>query len=135
MQHPAWAARVPVALLPEDSPEGRALISLIDAVDVGDLPGAGGMGMVLEHFRHTPHAETLARQASQSLDGEFDEGVVEVLLQDTLDKLRQTNVRQEFTRLTEKARSRGLSPEELSRYRDLLRDGKEPSRPTKVSDL
>lgn len=134
IQHPAWAARVPVALLPEDSAEARALIGLIDAVDVGDLPGSGGLGMVLEHFRHTPHAETLARMAGESLDGEFDEQVVEVLLQDTLDKLRQSHVRQEIALLTEKARTSGLSPEERGHYRDLLRTGKEPSKPTKVSD-
>lgn len=134
MQHPTWAARIPVSLLPEDTPESRALISLVDAVEVGDLAGTGGMGMLLEHFRHTPHAATLARQASEALDGEFDEEVVEVLLQDTLDKLRQTHLRQEFDVLTEKARAKGLSPEELGRYRKLLMDAKEPSKPTKVSD-
>jgi len=134
IQHPIWAARVPVALLPEDTPEGRALISLVDAVDVGDLPGAGGLGMVLEHFRHTPHAATLAHQAAEALEGEFDEEVVEVLLQDTLDKLRQTHLRQEFAVLTDKARTGRLTPEELGRYRDLLRTGKEPSKPTRVSD-
>jgi len=72
--------------------------------------------------------------AGSSSEDEFDEQVVETLFQDTLDKLRQAQARQEFAVLTDKARTRGLSPEELGRYRDLLRAGKEPAKPQKVSD-
>jgi DNA primase len=89
---------------------------------------------MLEHFRDSPHGQVLARLAGESLDGEFDEQVVESLFQDTLEKLRQGHARQEFALLTEKARSRGLNPEELARYRELLRAGKEPLRPPTVSD-
>ena len=134
VERPAWAARVPLGLIQADSAEGGALIALIDAVDVGDLPGNGGLGMVLEHFRHSPHAGILARQAGSSSEDPFDEQVVETLFQDTLEKLRQANARQEFAVLTDKARISGLSPEELGRYRDLLRAGKEPAKPQKVSD-
>jgi DNA primase len=134
VERPAWAARVPPGLIPADSAEGRALFALIDAVDVGDLPGNGGLGMVLEHFRHSPHVDVLARQAGSSSEDEFDEEVVETLFEDTLDKLRQGHLRQEFAVLTDKARASGLSPEEMSRYRDLLRSGKEPPKPQKVSD-
>jgi len=134
IDHPAWAARIPWDLIPADHPEGRALVAVMDAVDVGDLPGNGGLALVMEHFRHSPHAEVLGRHAGTSAEEAFDEQVVETLFQDTLDKLRQAHARQEFAVLTDKARMTGLSPEELARYRDLLRAGKEPAKPQKVSD-
>ena len=106
----------------------------MDAVDVGDLPGHGGLGIVLEHFRHSPHAEVLNRQAARVSEEPFDEEVMETVFQDTLAKLRQAHARQEFAALTDKARSSGLNPEELTRYRELLRAGKEPAKAQKVSD-
>ena len=134
VERPGWAACIPWDLIPEDKPEGRALVAIMDAVDVGDLPGSGGLGMVLEHFRHSPHAEALARQAARVSEDPFDDEVVETVFQDTLNKLRQAHARQEFAALTDKARSSGLSAEEMARYRELLRAGKEPPKPQKVSD-
>lgn len=58
IQHPVWAARLPIDLLPHDTPEGLALIAMTDAMSVGDLP-THGLGALLEHYRDTPHAPVL----------------------------------------------------------------------------
>jgi DNA primase len=53
IQHPVWAARLPIDLLPDDSPEGLALRAIVDALSVGDLP-THGIGALLEHYRGSP---------------------------------------------------------------------------------
>lgn len=134
LQRPFLAARVPLGLISADNAEGRALIGLIDAVDVGDIAGNSGLGAVLEQFRDSPHSEVLARQAESSAEEELDDSVMEVHFQAILSSLRQECDRREIDRLTEKASLSGLSPDETNRYRDLLHARKEPSKPTTVSD-
>jgi len=87
MHHPAWAARLPVDLVPATGDEGRALIAIIDMLSLGEPIPAGGLGALIERFRDTPHADTLARVAGEMADEEFDDSVIEILFDDTLRKL------------------------------------------------
>jgi DNA primase len=86
IQHPLWAARLPIDLLPHDTPEGRALIALTDAMSIGELP-THGIGALLEHYRETPHAEILARMAGLLADTPFEDASLEPLFNDTVNKL------------------------------------------------
>ncbi|MEZ5626527.1 MAG: DNA primase [Rhodocyclaceae bacterium] len=132
LDHPAWAARLPVDLIPSGSDEGRALIAIIDAVSVGDLGSQSALGTLLEHFRNTPHAATLTRMCAEQTDV-IDENVIETVFHDTVHALHAKALDDEFTRLA--ARAGELSPDEKRRYAQLLQQKRRnPSRQPKVSD-
>ncbi|MDR2690271.1 MAG: DNA primase [Azoarcus sp.] len=120
LQHPNLAARLPIGLIPDDSAEGRALIAIIDLVDLGEAPG--GLGALTERFRDTPHGEILAQVGASLIDTEFDAAVVEPLFEDTLKKLQADTVDQEIARLTEQARKVPLSPAEQHMLSELFRE-------------
>ncbi|MBL8446971.1 MAG: DNA primase [Zoogloeaceae bacterium] len=132
--HPVLATRIPITLLPTDTPEARALAALVDAIDIGELSGQIGLATVMEYFRGSPHQPVLAEQVRQSLDEEFEGHVTEQVFQDALNRLRWSHVDQEFQTMHRKASQQGLSAEEQSRYRDLIQQRAELSRRTPVSD-
>ena len=133
LHHPAWAARLPVDLIPPGSDEGRALIAIIDAVSIGDLGNKSAMDTLLEHFRHTPHELTLTRMCAEQAEDVIDEAVVETVFHDTVHALHAKALEDEFNRLA--ARAGELTPEERKRYAQLLQQKKRnPKPPPKVSD-
>ena len=116
MQHPTWGARLPASLIPGDSAEGRALVALVSIE-----PAAGcGLGSVLERFRGTPHAETLARVAAKMVDAEFDESVTEALFSGAVRKLQSDAFRCEISSLLQKDRDGGLTSDDRGRLAALL---------------
>lgn len=122
MHHPAWAARLPVDLVPADSSEGRALIAIIDMLSLGEPIPAGGLGALIERFRDTPHADTLARVAGEMADEEFDDSVIEMLFDDTLRKLHGDSINAEIAALMQKDREHGLDATERHRLAELLHE-------------
>ncbi len=119
VQHPLWAARLPVDLLPADSAEGLALIAIVDAMSVGDLP-THGIGALLEHYRETPHAPVIARTAGNLADSSFDEAAIEHLFSDTIKKLEADAISREIDILTARERESGLDPTERRHLAELL---------------
>ena len=119
IQHPVWAARLPIDLLPDDSPEGLALRAIVDALSVGDLP-THGIGALLEHYRGSPHAEAIDRMAGQLADSPFDEATIEPLLNDTLKKLEADAVSREIDALNAQERERGLNATERRHLAELF---------------
>ncbi|MCZ4304260.1 DNA primase [Zoogloeaceae bacterium G21618-S1] len=133
LHHPAWAARLPVDLIPAGSDEGRALIAIVDAVSVGDLGSQSALGTLLEHFRNTGHAATLTRMCAEQGDDVIDESVVETVFHDTVHALHTKALADEFNRLA--ARAGELTSDERKRYVQLLQQKKRnPMRQPKVSD-
>lgn len=135
LQHPAWAARLPVDLIPADSAEGLALIAIIDAISVGDLCPTGGLGALVERFRDSDHGATLARVAGELVDTEFDEAVVEVLFEDTLRKLQANAIDAEIARLTALAGNGGLESADRHRLSELLLEKRKLTAIGKVAEL
>jgi len=139
LQHPTWAARLPVDLLPNDNAEGRALIAIVDLVSLGEPIPAGGLGALIERFRETPHSETFARVASEQVETEFDEAIVETLFEDTLRKLHADTVKREIAELENRIREGGLSSDEsrqlAHRLAELLMEKRNLATVGKVSDL
>ncbi|MDD3354533.1 DNA primase [Zoogloea sp.] len=133
VQHPVWAARLPIDLLPDDTPEGRALIAITDAMSVGDLP-THGIGALLEHYRDTPHAPLLARVAGQLADTPFDDGTLELLFNDTLNKLEADAISRNIDRLTAREREHGLDPAERRQLAELLLHKQQLKNRPKASD-
>lgn len=131
---PAWAGRVPIDLVPDDSEEGAALVAVVDMYSIGELPMRGGIGPLLEQFRDTPHEPVLARSAQIMDDTSFDESVDETVFADTLHKLHTESVNREFEALTEKARITPLSAEERRRYADLLLERRNPGDSPRSAD-
>ena len=119
VQHPLWAARLPIDLLPHDTPEGRALIALTDAMSIGELP-THGIGALLEHYRETPHAEILARMAGLLADTTFEDASIEPLFNDTVKKLEADAVSREIDALNARERESGLNPAERRQLAELL---------------
>ncbi|MDR2093304.1 MAG: DNA primase [Azoarcus sp.] len=120
LQHPALAARLPVGLIPDDTAEGRALIAIVDLVDLGEP--VAGLGALVERFRDTPHGDTLARVGAELIDTEFDPAVIETLFEDGLRKLSADAITQEISQLMEQARTNTLSATGRQRLNDLLRE-------------
>lgn len=135
LQHPTWAARMPVDLIPSDSPEGLALIAIIDLLSLGEPIPAGGLGALIERFRDTPHGETMSRVAAELVDAEFDEAVVEILFEDSLRKLHADSLANEIAALLQQDREHGLDPAGRHRLAELLLEKRELSNASKVSDL
>ncbi|NTV11408.1 MAG: hypothetical protein HGA47_11625 [Zoogloea sp.] len=132
--HPAWAARLPIDLLPAETEEGAALIAMVDALSVGDLP-TSGVGALLEHYRDTPHAATLARAASQLDETGFEETSVESMYHDMLVKLQIDATSARIGALTEKDKAEGLSPDERRDLARLLLQKTKLRSGAKVSDF
>ena len=116
LHHPTWGARLPVALIPGDSAEYRALAALISSEPVE----GGGLGAALERFRGTPHDETLARVAAEMVDAEFDESVTEALFSGAVRKLQSDALRCEISSLLQKDRDGRLTSEDRERMAALL---------------
>jgi len=135
LQHPTWAARLPVDLIPGDSPEGLALIAIIDLISLGEPVPAGGLGALIERFRDTPHGETLSRVAAELVDAEFDEAVVETLFDDALRKLHADSVGNEIAALLQRDREQGLDASARHRLSELLLEKRNLVAGGKVSDL
>lgn len=135
LQHPLWAARVPVDLVPTDGAEGSALIGIIDLLSLGEPIPASGLGSLIERFRDTPHYDTLARVAAELVDAEFDEAVVEVMLDDSLRKLHADSVGAEIESLLQQAREGELGAAARQRLAELLIDRQKLAKPAKTLNL
>ncbi len=120
LQHPTWASRIPIDLVPDQHAEERALIAIIDAASIGDIDSACGLGALIERFRNTPHAETLANVAADLIDMDFDESVIETLFEDTLRKVHIDAIDREIETLTLRERQSNLSTSERHRLAELL---------------
>ena len=119
LQKPEWAARLPLELIATDRPESGLLLAIADAVEHGELP-AGGFGLLLEHFRGSPHEELLAGLVAE-LAEETDFDTLEALFCDFVGHLRQMAVNEEIRRLNERARmAPGLTPDEKRRLAELV---------------
>ena len=132
LQYPALAARLPANLIPDGTAEGRALIAIVDLVDLGEP--IGGLGALVERFRDTPHGDTLARVGSGPIDTEFDPAVIETLFEDALRKLNTDAVAQEISELMEQARANALSPAGRDRLNELFREKSTLAALTRPSD-
>ncbi|MCL2162114.1 MAG: DNA primase [Betaproteobacteria bacterium] len=120
LQHPALAARLPINLIPDNTDEGRALIAIIDLVELGE--SVTGLGALSERFRDTPHGDTLNRIATNLIETEFDPSAIEPLFEDTLRKLKASAIAQEISELGEHMRAGTLSSSGQRHLADLLKE-------------
>ena len=119
VQQPGLAARLPADLIPDGQPETETLDALVAAVAEGTLSGEG-FGMVLEHFRGTPHEGLVSEILRELVVQEFDEESIEAVFTDTVERLRQAGIRREIDALNAKNKYVGLAPEEIRRLQQLL---------------
>ena len=119
VQQPVLAARLSADLIPEGHAETDALNALITAVAEGSLAGEG-FGMVLEHFRSTPHEGLISEVLGELVEEEFDQESIEAVFADTVERLRQAGIRGEIDALNAKNKSVGLGTEEVRRLQQLL---------------
>lgn len=122
LQHPPWAARIPVDLVADSSGEGLALIAIIDATSVGDIDANCGLGSLVERFRGSEHETVLSATAAELIDSDFEDEVVEVLFEDTLRKIHADAIDHEIEALTLQARESGLSSPERLRLAELIQE-------------
>ncbi|MDD5250056.1 MAG: DNA primase [Rhodocyclaceae bacterium] len=113
---PERAARIPLERVSAEDPQGALLHAIADRVDHGELP-AGGIGMLIESFRGTPHEATLSSLAPLMAQDEPDPGELEAVFVDALERLREKDLTREIAALNQKARAGSVTPEEL---RELL---------------
>ncbi|MBU0752404.1 MAG: DNA primase [Gammaproteobacteria bacterium] len=118
LRRPERAGRLPWDSVSLDSAEGQALRAIAEAFEHGELP-AHGVGQLLERFRGSPH-EALIAGIATTLTDDMDEGALETVFTDILDRLRQSGLAQEIAALSAKARVAALNPDELDRLKALL---------------
>lgn len=135
LQHPGWAARLPVDLVPADSTEGAALIAIIDLASIGELGSGASLATLVERFRDTPHGDTLARVAGEMVEAEFEGAEMETLFEDALRNLQLHAVSREIARLSALAAQSGLSSADRHRLAELLIDKRNLTGVGKVSDF
>lgn len=119
LQQPTWASRVPLELIPDRSPEAAVLHAIANQLEHGELP-AGGVGMLLEHFRGSPHEGVIARFAGL-LAEEIDVTELEAVLNDAVERIRNAGLAEEISALTAQARNGGLDAADQQRLMELLR--------------
>lgn len=119
LQQPTWASRIPLELVPDHSPEAATLHVIANQQEHGELP-AGGVGMLLEHFRGTPHEEVISRFAIH-LAEDNDPAELEAVLNDAVERIRNTGLAEEIAVLTAQARNGGLDAADQQRLMELLR--------------
>lgn len=119
LRRPERAARLPLELISRDNLEGEALLAVADAVEHAALPG-GNLGLLLEHFRGSPHEEIIAQLASHLEIDPGDEGEQEAVFADTVERLRANDLRGRIDALNAKARAGTLSADERRALADLL---------------
>lgn len=119
LSRPERAARLPLELIPHGSPEGEALHAIAAALEAAALP-AGNVGLLLEHFRDSPHEATIATLAAELTTLASDESELETVFADTLEQLRRREIARQIDALNAKARAGTLSREERHRLAELL---------------
>jgi len=119
LRRPERAARLPADLIPRDSAEGEALCAIAAAVEHADLP-CNNLGLLLEHFRGSPHEEVIARLTPRIGTEADDEGEHEALFGDAVERLRQRDLRRRIDALNDKARTGTLSAQERRCLSELL---------------
>lgn len=117
LAQPERAARIPPALIERGQPAGEALAAVCAAIAQGALP-TGNLGVLLEHFRGTPHEELLA-SAMAECDAEAESEWENIFL-DALERLQQRALKRQIEALTAKARESGLTQEERQMLAALL---------------
>jgi DNA primase len=111
LRRPERAVRLPHALIDQDNAEGAALMAVAEAMEHASLP-AGNLGLLLEHYRGSPHEEIISLLARQIEEQAGDESEEETLFLDILERLRDRARRREIDALNAKARAGALSAEE-----------------------
>ncbi len=119
LNRPERAARLPIELLSRDNPEGEALYAIVTAIEAAALP-AGNLGLLLEHFRDSPHEAIIATLAAESATAASDEGELEAVFADAIEQLHRRELSRQIEALNAKARAGTLSREERHRLAELL---------------
>jgi DNA primase len=119
VRRPERAARIPLELIDRESLEGEALLAVAAAIEHAELP-SGNLGLLLEHFRGSPHEEIVAALAAHSETDGDDEGAQETVFADTLDRLRARDLRHRIDALNAKARAGTLDAEQRRTLAALL---------------
>jgi DNA primase len=118
IRRPERAAQLPLDHIAADGAEGQALHAIAAAFEHGEI-AAGGVGALLEHFRGSPH-EALIGTLAATLAEDADEGALETVFNDAVDRLRQSGLAQEIAALSARARTAPLSDAERERLKTLL---------------
>jgi DNA primase len=119
LRRPERAARLPLELISLDNAEGAALAALADAIEHAILP-TGNLGLLIEHFRGSPHEEIVALLAGRIETEADDEAEQETVFMDAIERLRGQALKRRIDELTVKARAGALSPEEKQALAELL---------------
>ena len=112
------AARLPLELISRDSPEGEALCAIAAALEEGLPPG--NLGLLLEHFRASPHETLIAALAAEVESAASDEGELEAVFSDAIEQLRRRALKRQIDALNAKARAGTLTHEERLKLAELL---------------
>jgi len=120
IRRPERAARLPWEQISLETVEGRVMRAIADAFEHGELAaGEKGLGLLLEHFRGSPHEVAIGMMAA-TLAEDVDEGALESVFSDALDRLRQSGLSQQIAALSARARGGSFSAADRDHLKELL---------------
>jgi DNA primase len=119
LRRPERAARLPLEQIDTESPEGAALHVIANAIEHGEL-ASGNMGLVIEHFRGSPHEAMIGAFVTAATIEEVDEGEEETVFEDTLARMRHAELGAKIDVLTTRARAGHLAADEQAELARLL---------------
>lgn len=119
LRRPERAARLPLELVSRDCAEGKVLCAIAAAIEQDALPAAN-IGLLLEHFRGSPHESIIAQLTAESETAAGDEGELEAVFADAVEQLHRREISRQIDQLNAQARTGTLSREERQKLAKLL---------------
>lgn len=117
LHRPELARRIPLALLPDNSPDARAVRQICEVIAAGDeVPGCAAL---LERLRGSGEESALRDAAAELMQHPLDEAEVDIEFSGALERLQEGEQRRSFGQLQAKVQRlgvSGLSDEEKRAY-------------------
>ncbi len=119
LRRPERSARLPLELIDQESPEGAALHAIADAMEHGELATVN-IGQIVEFFRSTPHNRIIGQMVTDTVQEVVDEGAEEQEFVDSLNRLKDAQLKIEIDILNSRAKLGSLTTEEQQHLGALL---------------
>ena len=125
LQKPALATRLPLAALPANVEEARAVRSLCEAIlAAGDPPPA--YSVLLERFRGNEDEPMLREAAADLMRQPFDDSALDAEFEGAVERLKEADSKRAFVALQAKVAKlgvTGLSEDEKQQYLQAIKQG------------
>ena len=119
LNQPGLALDLPVDLLDNNHPAGKALVDL--ATFVKDVPDAS-VAVIIDHFSHGPHGRTLAEAQASAMHMQIEDEDQKIEFRDALQHLNARRAKGRLAALEKKFQAGGVTDAERAEYHSLIKE-------------